>query len=115
MGKDIQSITPAAMQKLMLHSWPGNVRELMNVIEYAVAMTGRDTITDDLIFQVDEDRNGLLTYNEAKAGFEKQYLSNLLKATKGNVSRAAELAGKYRADLYNLLKKHDISPQDYKA
>lgn len=115
MGKNIHSITPAAMQKLMLHNWPGNVRELMNIIEYAIAMTSRDTITDDLIFQVNDEGEGLPTFNEAKAEFEKHYLTNLLKATEGNVSKAAELAGKYRADLYNLLKKHDISPQDYKA
>jgi len=33
---------------------------------------------------------------------------------KGNVSRAAELAGKYRADFYNLLKKYNINPADFK-
>ena len=114
MGKSIKNITPAAMRKLMLHEWPGNVRELENTIEYAIAMNGRDTITEDLIFQIKEDQNSLQTFAEAKAGFEKEYLSNLLTATEGNVSKAAELAGKYRADLYNLLKKHDISPGDFK-
>jgi two-component system response regulator GlrR len=34
--------------------------------------------------------------------------------TRGNVSKAAELAGKYRADFYNLLKKYVISPLDFK-
>jgi len=42
---------------------------------------------------------------EAKEDFERSYLIKLLAHTKGNVSRAAELAGKYRADFYNLLKK----------
>lgn len=114
MDKRVKSITPSGMHKLMLHDWPGNVRELENTIEYAVAMSGSDTITDDLIFQVKKEQNGLPTFNEAKAQFEKQYLHNLLKATEGNVSKAAELAGKYRADLYNLLKKHEITPGDYK-
>lgn len=114
MDKDVKSITPAAIQKLMLHSWPGNVRELENTIEYAIAMTNSDTITDDLILQINNEQNGLATFNEAKADFEKQYLVNLLKATEGNISKAAELAGKYRADLYNLLKKHDILPGDFK-
>jgi two-component system response regulator GlrR len=30
------------------------------------------------------------------------------------VSKAAELAGKYRADFYNLIKKHSLKPEDFK-
>lgn len=114
MDKEVKAITPAAMQKLMLHSWPGNVRELENTIEYAMVMTNSDTLTDDFILQAQTAQDELLTLQEARAEFEKKYLENLLKITNGNVSRSAELAGKYRADLYNLLKKYDINPQDFK-
>jgi len=38
----------------------------------------------------------------------------LIELTQGNVSQAAKLAGKYRADLYDLLKKYDIKPADYR-
>ena len=114
MDKEVKAITPAAMQKLMLHSWPGNVRELENTIEYAMVMTNSDTLTDDFILQAKTAQDELLTLQEARAEFEKKYLENLLKITNGNVSRSAELAGKYRADLYNLLKKYDINPQDFK-
>jgi predicted HTH domain antitoxin len=31
------------------------------------------------------------------------------------VSQAAKLAGKYRADLYELLRKHHIDPEDYRS
>ncbi len=113
--KKIKSITPVAMQKIMLHDWPGNVRELENVIEYAIAMTDSDILTDDLILQEEKVRDELLTLQEARAKFEKNYLRNLLTITAGNVSKASELAGKYRADLYNLMKKYDIIPQDYKT
>jgi two-component system response regulator GlrR len=115
MGKKVKTITPAAMQKLMLHDWPGNVRELENTIEYAIAMTSSDTLTDDLILRTKNGQDELLTLQEARARFEQTYLQNLLKITGGNVSKAAELAGKYRADLYNLMKKYDITPQDYKG
>jgi two-component system response regulator GlrR len=114
MGKKVKSITPAAMQKLMLHDWPGNVRELENTIEFAIAMTNSDTLTDDLILQTKNGQDELLTLQEARAGFEKKYLQNLLEITSGNVSKTAKLAGKYRADLYNLMKKHGITPQDFK-
>ena len=115
MGKKVKAIAPAAMQKLMLHDWPGNVRELENTIEYALAMTSSDTLTDDLILRTKSGQDELLTLQEARARFEQAYLQNLLKITGGNVSKAAELAGKYRADLYNLMKKYDITPQDYKS
>ena len=115
MGKKVKTISPAAMQKLMLHDWPGNVRELENTIEYAIAMTSSDTLTDDLILRTKNGQDELLTLQEARARFEQTYLQNLLKITGGNVSKAAELAGKYRADLYNLMKKYDITPQDYKG
>ena len=103
------------MRKIMLHDWPGNVRELENTIEYAIAMANSDTVGDDLILQTKDDQRELLTLQEARSRFEKKYLQNLLQITGGNVSKAAELAGKYRADLYNLMKKHGISPQDFKS
>lgn len=114
MEKGVTTITPAAIHKLMLHDWPGNVRELENSIEFAVAMATGKTITDELILPAEDDNTTLQTFSEAKAGFEKAYLSNLLKVTGGNVSKASELAGKYRADLYNLLKKHGLSPDAFK-
>ncbi len=114
MQKKIKSITPAAMQKLMFHDWPGNVRELENTIEYAIAMTNSDNITDDLILQTQKGQDELLTLQKARAIFEQEYVQNLLQTTGGNISKAAELAGKYRADIYHLMKKHNISAQDFK-
>ena len=51
---------------------------------------------------------------EAKAAFEKSYVIHLLEITRGNVSRASEMAGKYRADFYSLLKKYNLNPEDFK-
>ena len=34
-----------------VYDCPGNVRELKNVIEYAVAMSDKDVITEDLILR----------------------------------------------------------------
>src|SRR5919106_1713229 len=49
MKRDVKAIAPEALRKMMLHDWPGNVRELENAIEYAVAMTQKDTITEDYV------------------------------------------------------------------
>jgi two-component system, NtrC family, response regulator GlrR len=115
-GKNIRGLTPQAMQKLMVYDWPGNVRQLKNMIEYAVAMSEKDRITDDLILTSKEKiaEEGQQPLKEAKDAFEKTYLISLLQTTKGNVSETARLAGKYRADLYLLLKKHHINPDDFK-
>ena len=37
-GCNVESITPAAMEKLVSYHWPGNVRELENVIERSLVM-----------------------------------------------------------------------------
>jgi two-component system response regulator GlrR len=117
MGKEIQGISPKAMQRLMLHDWPGNVRELKNTIEYAVAMTRENTISEEYILRTEPEGEtdfSLATLKEARAAFEKKYLTNILRVTGGNVSKASELAGRYRADFYKLLSKCDLNPADFK-
>jgi two-component system response regulator GlrR len=115
MKKEIKGVTPSAMQKLMLHDWPGNVRELKNTIEYAVTMTRHEVITEELILQGKSlSQDPLITLKEARDSFEKTYLIRLLDITSGNVTKAAKLAGKYRADFYNLLKKHNIRTENFK-
>ena len=130
MKKEVHGITPEALRKLMLHDWPGNVRELENTIEYAVAMTQKDFITEDYVLQartasingakgMARDRQGsederLKPLKDARDAFEKDYLVQVLSMTEGNVSQAAKLAGKYRADFYDLLKKHDLKIEDFK-
>ena len=45
MRREVQVITPKAMDQLCGHSWPGNVRELEHVIQRAVALATGDTIS----------------------------------------------------------------------
>jgi len=116
MKKEVQGLTPQAMQRIMLHEWPGNVRELENTVEYAVAMTQEDMITEDFILQTKgiESHESLKPLKEARDAYEKGYLIHLLEICEGNVTKAAKLAGKYRADFYDLLKKHSLKSEDFK-
>ena len=115
MNKKIKGLTPQALQILMMKDWPGNVRQLQNTIEYAVAMAQEDYITEDLLqHQKEISPEELKPLKEAKANFEKSYIIHLLETTQGNVSQAAKMAGKYRADFYNLLKKYNLKPIDFK-
>ena len=130
MKKMVKGLAPESLRKLMLHDWPGNVRELENTIEYAVAMTRSDTVTADYILQgkvaaPEHGKNGtygkseslgdnLRSLKDARDAFERDYLVQVLALTEGNVSHAAKLAGKYRADFYDLLKKHDLKADEFK-
>ena len=116
MKREVKGLAPMALQKLMLHEWPGNVRELENVIEYAVAMTQQELITEEFILQtkLPEKTESLKPFKEAKDAFEEKYLRNLLEICQGNVSQAAKMAGKYRADFYELVKKHSLNLADFK-
>ncbi|MFO7556936.1 MAG: sigma-54 dependent transcriptional regulator [Desulfobacterales bacterium] len=115
MGKEIEGFSTGAMQKLISYPWPGNIRELENTIEYAVAMTKRNIITEDLILQTQSiNIEGLKSFKSAKENFEKNYLIQLFELTRGNVSQAAKLAGKYRADVYELIKKYNIKMTEFR-
>ncbi|MGA2108687.1 MAG: sigma-54 dependent transcriptional regulator [Syntrophorhabdales bacterium] len=116
MKKEIRGLSPSAMRKLMLHDWPGNVRELENALEYAAAVTRRDVITEDLVLETRRSptEEKLKPLKEERDAFERGYLIKLLQACQGNVSEAADLAGRGRTDFYSLLKKHDLDPADFR-
>ena len=119
-GKGHVSFSAEAMDHMSRARWPGNVRELENTLERAVILSDGGTIElHDLLEYAGRGLEPTLTeelppLREARDAWERDYLTRLLKSTGGNVSAAARKAGKYRADLYGLLKKHDINATDYK-
>ncbi|MDP5039332.1 MAG: sigma 54-interacting transcriptional regulator [Paraglaciecola sp.] len=88
-----------AMQLLTTCLWPGNVRQLVNVVEQCVALTQTSVIASHLVEQaLSASEQKWPTLTEARDAFEQQYLLKLLKMTDGNVTRAAELAGRNRTE-----------------
>jgi two-component system response regulator AtoC len=121
--KDVDKISPEAMQLLLAYEWRGNVRELQNVIERALVLTSDDTIRpEDLppgLAGTDQAKVGQhpqvylsLPFKEAKErlieDFEKRYIVEILKRFDGNISRAAEHCGIDRRSLHRLLVKYHI-------
>jgi len=114
--KPVKNLSAAALQRLMIYSWPGNVRELENMIECAVVMSTEDVISEGLIILpgLESGEHTFKPLKESKQDFERSYLVQLMKISRGNVSQASKLAGKYRADIYELLDKYHINPLDFR-
>ena len=56
----------------------------------------------------------LPSFDEARDEFTRNYLSQILQITTGNVSQAARLAKRNRTDFYKLLSRHQLQPDDFK-
>jgi two-component system response regulator GlrR len=86
------------------------------MIECAVVMSTEDVISEELIMLPGQEMgdHAFKPLKESKQDFEKSYLIQLMKICRGNISQASKLAGKYRADLYELLEKYHINPLDFR-
>lgn len=60
-------------------------------------------------------QDGLRSFKEAKEQFERQYILALMKHSRGNIAKAARIAGKYRTEVYGLIKKYELDPQEFKS
>ena len=61
-----------------------------------------------------EQANALPSFSEARDEFTRNYLSQLLQITGGNVSQAARLAKRNRTDFYKLLGRHQLNAEQFK-
>ncbi|MCP3428106.1 sigma 54-interacting transcriptional regulator [Opacimonas viscosa] len=112
---DISSFADDAMELLVTHTWQGNVRQLVNTIEQCVALCDTKVIPKQLVEQsLRQVDKTWPTLSEAKDAFEFSYLKKLLHMTDGNVTRAANLAGRNRSDMHKLLKKHELDAADFR-
>jgi DNA-binding NtrC family response regulator len=50
LGRQLEAISPAFVERAAAHDWPGNVRELENVIERALIMSGGALLDGDDVF-----------------------------------------------------------------
>ena len=105
-----KTIAPDALQQFASHAWPGNVRELRNVIERAALIANGDTITTAELPAT--SGSGLLeTASRAKwtlEELESRYIREVLRQTRSNYSRAADILGINRKTLLEKRKKYGL-------
>jgi DNA-binding NtrC family response regulator len=101
---------PDAQRVLASYSWPGNIRELRNAIERAALLEDGDRITaaslpvraaDDLVTTA---ARGSWTLDE----LESHYIAEVIRRTRKNYSRAAEILGINRKTLLEKRKKYGL-------
>ncbi|MEW6413789.1 MAG: sigma 54-interacting transcriptional regulator [Pseudomonadota bacterium] len=111
----IRGFAPDALDMLAAADWPGNIRQLANALEQCVALCTTPTIPASLVARALRDKPAeIQPLAEARAAFERDYLVNLLKLTRGHVSEVARLAGRNRTEVYRLLQRHGLSPALFK-
>jgi len=109
LNKPPMRFTPRATKILKNYGWPGNVRELQNLIHRVVIMADDPSIdTPDLpeSFRFSAVRSKGL--GRKLEDVEREYVMDVLAATKQNISQAALSLGIDRKTLREKLKKYKI-------
>jgi len=119
-NKEVNGVSPDAMQVLLDYDWPGNVRELENVIERGVVLTtdgriGRDLIPEHVrsappftVPQVTVPPEGI-RLRDVIANLERRLIESTLEATGGIQKEAARLLGLKPTTLNEMIKRYAIS------
>jgi len=128
-GLPEKQLAPAAMRACVEAPWRGNARALKSTLEQAVILSSATEISADELFSGSSPdgvqapaakpyAEGAIvaTFREAKEKFveqwERDFFLGALRATGGNISRAAERAGMYRQSFQQKMRELGISPSD---
>ena len=115
-GQERKVYAPEAVELLVTAEWPGNIRQLYNIVRQNVALSRSPVISGELVqSSLGEHAGKLMSFTDARDEFTRNYLSQILQITMGNVSQAARLAKRNRTDFYKLLSRHDLNPDAFKT
>jgi DNA-binding NtrC family response regulator len=125
-GCDVSDISPEALRLLVDYDWPGNVRQLENVVHRAVVLAAGRTITSDQlpaeireaplqsttrVPQTNEELNECKRDLREKAveDIERRFVTEALKRSQWNVTRAAAEVGMLRPNFQAMMRKYQIT------
>jgi two-component system response regulator PilR (NtrC family) len=121
MGKDINGISPKALETLESYHYPGNVRELENIIARCVALETSNVIRQQTLPELMVNM-GSLNIENGIAGnfgldhlletFEKRTIDKALTEAQGNKVEAAKLLGITFRSLRYRLAKHGLLDEE---
>ncbi|MGE0402649.1 MAG: sigma-54 dependent transcriptional regulator [Kofleriaceae bacterium] len=124
LGKPIDAIAPDALAKFSAYDYPGNVRELENKVHQAMVVAAGPVIeASDVAIRmsrantarpIDIERPFRELKQEMIDGFERAYLTELLRVHQGNLAAAARAAGMDRKNLWALVERHGLDREQFK-
>jgi two-component system, NtrC family, response regulator AtoC len=122
LNKSLEGFAKEAVDVLMRYEFPGNVRELQNIVRKATILGSGQLIRANDI-DIKSESGELFgpdfffpffstNFGESRdyyiAEFEIQYVENILRDYKGNITLAANACGMTRQNLQRLITKHEI-------
>jgi len=118
-GRKAKELSEDSVEALLSYAWPGNVRELRNLMERMVILHPQRRI-EPRHLALDGSRKGQSSkswesfgsLHEVRDAAERDYILHKLDETGGNVSRASELLGLERSNLYRKMKALGIAPKE---
>ncbi len=117
-GRKHKELTGEAIEVLRAYSWPGNVRELRNLMERIVIMNPQVRI-DARHIPLPASRKAPergperpASLHEVRQAAERDYILKKLEDAGGNVSRAAEVLGLERSNLYKKMRALGIATRE---
>ena len=124
LGKQIDGVTPAALARFASYEFPGNVRELENKVHQAMVMAAGQVIDiDDVVLPAPaatsshlrvDVRRPFAREEEHDRGVRASYLTELLRAHRGNLADAARAAGMDRKNLWALVERYGFDRERFK-
>jgi two-component system, NtrC family, response regulator AtoC len=110
-GRNGVRLSDEAFDALSSYDFPGNVRELRNIIEHAVLLSSNDLIGVEGLPEYLRSAARLMQSRKAKpslAEVEAVYIREVLEHTRGNKTRAAEILGISRKNLYEKMRRYNV-------
>ena len=127
-GQKPKTIDDEALALFVRYAWPGNVRELRNIIERLLIMAPGPVIrlsdippplsTEQAGQKGREGHAGALMHNrfatlkDARAEFEREFITRKLRENNGNVSKTADAINVERSNLHRKIKALGIETED---
>ena len=107
---DLPILSRKAREALLEHDWPGNINELRNVlIQACLNCDGHIIEVEDLPAELGE-KLGIGPSEALKLStIEEQHIRKVLRITKGNRKKAAELLGIAKDTIYKKMKRYGIT------
>lgn len=124
-GKTKPSVTENAMKAFESYNWPGNIRELRNLIERLVIMVPNEISYDEIPNEITQHKtkstqntlecffDNKYTLKQFRDEAEKNYIIQVLKDRKGNISLAAKDLDIERTHLHKKIKNLNIEKSEY--